>query len=76
MTFHALVDESARNNKYLVCAVLIEPKHLNQVRKKLNSLLLPAKNEEKARQRCLGRLRARCRSAARTEACNRQQRPS
>lgn len=42
VTVHAFVDESARNNnQYLVCAVLIEPKVLKQVRKKLNNLLLP-----------------------------------
>ena len=59
MTVHAFVDESERNGTYLLCAALIEPRHLGPVRKQMTSLLLPGqrelhfKDERPSRQRML-----------------------
>lgn len=41
MSPHAFVDESARNGRYILCATLVDPAHLDKVRKLSRSLCLP-----------------------------------
>ncbi|MCG8924492.1 hypothetical protein [Lentzea sp. CC55] len=45
MSLHAFVDESRRNNTYLLAAVLVEPGDLTRTRKALRRLLFPGQRE-------------------------------
>lgn len=45
MTFHAFVDESCRNQTYVLCAASIQVDHLAGTRKQLRGLLLPGQRE-------------------------------
>lgn len=45
MSLHAFVDESRRNNTYLLAAALVDPGDLARARKALRRLLFPGQRE-------------------------------
>ncbi|MGW6934306.1 DUF3800 domain-containing protein [Lentzea sp. NPDC054927] len=45
MSLHAFVDESRRNNTYLLAVALVSPGRLHQFRKALRGLLMPGQHE-------------------------------
>ncbi|SES27020.1 hypothetical protein [Actinokineospora terrae] len=45
MTLHAFVDESRRNDQYLIAAAVIDPRNLRPLRKLLTGMLMPGQRE-------------------------------
>ncbi|MGI5504101.1 hypothetical protein [Lentzea sp. CA-135723] len=45
MSLHAFVDESRRNNTYLLAAAVVQPRELTKLRKLLNGLRMPNQRE-------------------------------